>query len=75
MKIIQSMIKKMISALPWADITGYEFFLFLFMGLYGIYKLTIFPYVWYRWPFTSLREMAQCLGFFFLVFLIYKLVN
>ena len=72
-QMIHNIIKKMISALPWADITGYE--LFLFLGLYGIYKLTIFTYVWYRWPFRILREMAQCLGFFFLVFLIYKLVN
>jgi len=73
MKIIQNMIKKMIEALPWADMTPYDFF--LFMGFYGIFKFFIFPYVWYRWPFTSLREIAECLGFFFFFVLISNFWN
>jgi len=66
-------IKKMLGALPWYDMKAYN--LFFFLGLYGIFKLTIFPYVWYRWPFTILREIAECLGFFFLVILISNFWN
>jgi len=72
-KLFDVVVKKIIAALPWADMTGYKFLFFL--GWYGLFKFTIFPYVWYRWPFASLREIAECIGFFFFFMLISNFWN
>ena len=70
-------LQKVMGALPWQNMKGYDLFVFLvFLFYYGFWKFNFFDWSISRnknnWLFVILGEIAECIGFFFLVIFISK---
>ena len=80
MNLLNLVLKKIMGALPWRNMKAYDLFVLLvFLFYYGFWKFNFFD--WFRirnknnWRFVILREIAECIGFFFLVIFISKFVK